>query len=70
MVPDIVDRIGTGDAFVAGVLHALRTARGIEEAAQAGLALACLKHSLPGDACLFGIADIEAFRNGRIDVLR
>lgn len=45
----IVDRIGAGDAFAAGVLHGLLS--GWDEAASLrfGLAAGCLKHSLPGD---------------------
>ncbi|MGN6375095.1 MAG: sugar kinase [Sphingomonas sp.] len=66
----IVDRIGAGDAFAAGVLHALRLGRGIERAAADGLALTCLKHSLPGDACLFGRADLDSFVAGGVDVRR
>src|SRR3546814_2423478 len=53
----IVDRIGAGDAFAAGVLHALLLGEDIEHAAAAGPALTCLKHSLPGDASLFSRAD-------------
>lgn len=70
VVAGIVDRIGTGDAFAAGVLHGLRTRLDLEGTAQAGLALACLKHSLPGDASLFGPRDIEAFLAGERDVRR
>lgn len=66
----IVDRIGTGDAFAAGVLHGLRSGQGIEAAALSGLALTCLKHSLPGDASLFGPRDIDAFVKGGFDVRR
>jgi 2-dehydro-3-deoxygluconokinase len=66
----IVDRIGAGDAFAAGVLHALRQGEGIERAAADGLALTCLKHSLPGDASLFGRADLDAFVAGGVDVRR
>lgn len=69
-VAGIVDRIGGGDAFAAGVLHALRTGQGIDAAARIGLAVAVLKHSLPGDASLFGQADIEAFLSGGLDVRR
>src|SRR3569623_1601799 len=39
----IVDRIGAGDAFAAGVLHALRSGGDSEDAARTGLALAALK---------------------------
>ena len=69
-VSGIVDRIGAGDAFAAGVLHGLRSGGGFEEAARSGLALTALKHSLPGDASLFGPGDIEAFLSGELDVRR
>jgi 2-dehydro-3-deoxygluconokinase len=66
----IVDRIGAGDAFAAGVLHALRGGQDGADAARTGLALAALKHSLPGDACLFRQADIDAYLAGGLDVRR
>lgn len=66
----IVDRIGGGDAFAAGVLHALRRGGDIGEAARTGLALAALKHSLPGDASLFRQSDIDAYLAGGLDVRR
>ncbi|KQT35171.1 2-keto-3-deoxygluconate kinase [Sphingomonas sp. Leaf412] len=66
----IVDRIGGGDAFAAGVIHALRFGADPAGAAQTGLALAALKHSLPGDASLFRQADIDAFLAGGLDVRR
>jgi 2-dehydro-3-deoxygluconokinase len=66
----IVDRIGGGDAFAAGVLHALRTGGDPAAAARTGLALAALKHSLPGDACLFRQADIDSYLEGGLDVRR
>jgi 2-dehydro-3-deoxygluconokinase len=66
----IVDRIGGGDAFAAGVLHALGNGGDIVEAAHTGLALAALKHSLPGDASLFRQADIDAYLAGGLDVRR
>ena len=69
-VAGIVDRIGAGDAFAAGVLHGIRLGRDRDWSVHAGLALACLKHSLPGDASLFGPADIEAFMAGERDVRR
>lgn len=66
----IVDRIGAGDAFAAGVLHALRHGQDSADAARTGLALAALKHSLPGDACLFRQSDIDAYLAGGLDVRR
>ncbi|WP_380877479.1 2-keto-3-deoxygluconate kinase [Sphingomonas sp. DBB INV C78] len=70
-VTGIVDRIGAGDAFAAGVLHGLADSGGdMDQAVRTGLALTCLKHSLPGDASLFGRADIDAFLSGEMDVRR
>lgn len=69
-IAGIVDRIGTGDAFAAGVLHALRRGEDARGAAETGLALATLKHSLPGDAALFTQGDLDAYRHGGLDVRR
>jgi len=66
----IVDRIGGGDAFAAGVLHGLRSGQDITAAAETGVALAALKHSLPGDAGLFRQADLDAYLAGGLDVRR
>ncbi|MDB5703810.1 MAG: 2-keto-3-deoxygluconate kinase [Sphingomonas bacterium] len=70
LLAGIVDRIGAGDAFAVGVLHALRGGGDITEAARTGLALTALKHSLPGDASLFRQADIDAYLAGSLDVRR
>ena len=70
VVAGIVDRIGAGDAFAAGILHGLRGGRDPDWTVHAGLALTALKHSLPGDVSLFGERDIEAFLTGELDVRR
>ena len=67
---DIVDRIGAGDAFAAGVLHGILSNKGLDESISCGLALSCLKHTLSGDASLFGEADIDVFLAGERDVQR
>ncbi len=69
-VTGIVDRIGAGDAFAAGVLHAHLSGGDARAMAKSGLALTALKHSLPGDASRFGQADIDAFHGGGLDVRR
>jgi 2-dehydro-3-deoxygluconokinase len=70
IVAGIVDRIGAGDAFAAGVLHGVLTGADRERAVRYGLALTCLKHSLSGDASLFTQTDIDAFLAGEFDVRR
>ena len=70
VVAGIIDRIGAGDAFAAGILHGLRTGRDLDWTVRSGLAVTALKHSLPGDASMFGPRDIDAFMSGELDVRR
>jgi len=63
-VGPIVDRIGGGDAFAAGVLHGLLTDRPPHETVQIGLAASSLKHGIPGDLALISRSDIEGFLAG------
>jgi 2-dehydro-3-deoxygluconokinase len=70
VVAGIIDRIGAGDAFAAGILHGLRQGLDLDDMVKVGLALTCLKHSLAGDASLFGERDIQAFLAGELDVRR
>lgn len=69
-VTGIVDRIGTGDAFAAGVLHQYLQGSDAQAMAECGLALAALKHSLPGDMCLIGAGELAAFSASGGDVRR
>lgn len=57
----IVDRIGGGDAFAAGLLHGLLRGMGEQDALNFAIAAACLKHSVPGDVNLLREADMLAF---------
>ena len=69
-VTGIVDRIGTGDAFAAGVLHELLNGGDCNAMARCGLALCVLKHSIPGDMSDFTQADVAAFWGDARDVRR
>jgi len=59
-IPGMVDRIGTGDAFAAGVLHHWLGGRPIGTALEFGLAAAALKHSVPGDVNRVSEAEVTA----------
>lgn len=61
----VVDRVGGGDAFAAGVLFGLWKGWTDQEALDFGLAAAGLKHSLPGDFNLFSEADVHAAMGDR-----
>jgi len=60
----IVDRIGAGDAFAAGLIHGLRSGAADDEALAFAVAASCLKHSVAGDWNLVGERDIRALMAG------
>jgi len=66
----IVDRIGTGDAFAAGLLHGLLRGWDDSNSLEFGLAAAVAKHSIAGDFNLASEAQIEAIRAGTLSVRR
>ena len=66
----IVDRIGTGDAFAAGVLHGVEKGWSEQDALAFGLAAATLKHAIAGDFNLASEEQIKAVSMGALDVRR
>ena len=66
----IIDRVGTGDAFAAGVIHSLLNGGSDQTALDFGVAAAAWKHSLYGDFNLAHEDEIERLaageRSGRI----
>lgn len=67
----VIDRIGGGDAFAAGVLHGLVTGAEDQQALEFGLAAGVLKHSIPGDFNLVSEAEVRALMaGGGLDVKR
>lgn len=60
----IVDRIGTGDAFAAGVLHGILKGMDPQGTLDFGVASACLKHSIPGDFNRVRVDQVEALIAG------
>ncbi len=69
-VTGIVERIGTGDAFAAGVIHAWLEGGDERAMAEAGLALTALKHTIPGDMSLVNRTTLESFSASGGDVRR
>ncbi len=60
----IVDRIGAGDAFAAGLIHGLLTRATDAEALAFATAASCLKHAIPGDFNMATEKDMAALING------
>ena len=59
-LPGVVDRIGSGDAFAAGILHGLIDPLDPDTTVRFALAAGCLKHTIPGDVAPLDPADVLA----------
>lgn len=67
----IVDRIGGGDAFAAGLIHAIERGMTADGAITFATAASVLKHSIPGDANMVSVADVVSLVNDEaLDVKR
>jgi len=60
----IVDRVGTGDAFAAGLIYKFLRGEADQEALDFGVAAACLKHSICGDFNLVSVEEVERMVGG------
>lgn len=60
----IVDRVGTGDAFAAGLLCGLVSGHDMQRTIDFAVAAACLKHSIPGDFNLVSRDEVEQLLAG------
>jgi 2-dehydro-3-deoxygluconokinase len=63
-ITDIVDRVGGGDSFAAGVIYGLRAYGDDLRALEFATAASCLKHSIPGDINRVSVAEVEALVAG------
>ena len=59
----IVDRIGSGDAFAAGLIYGLINGYDSQKAVDFAAAASCLKHSIEGDFNLVSKAEVESLMN-------
>lgn len=60
----IVDRIGGGDAFVAGLIYGLQTYQNDEKALDFGVCASALKHTLAGDSNCVSVEEVETLLQG------
>jgi len=63
-ISPITDRIGGGDAFMAGIIHGYSTGIPEVEIIECAAALAAYKHTLPGDHLEGTKEEFMAFRHG------
>lgn len=59
-IESVVDQVGAGDAFAAGLIYGLDQFSETSRALEFGAAAACVKHSVPGDYCRASVSEIEA----------
>jgi len=61
---DVIDRIGGGDGFAAGLFYGFLAGRPPEEALRLGWAHGALVATYPGDTSLASLAEVEALATG------
>ncbi len=63
-ISPIVDRVGGGDSFAAGVICGFVDGKDFKSALEFGVAASALKHTIPGDFNLVTRADVDALAGG------
>jgi 2-dehydro-3-deoxygluconokinase len=64
MINDIVDRVGGGDAFAAGLIYGINGFENKQDALEFAVAASCLKHSVIGDFNRVSVKDAEHLMGG------
>ena len=62
---EIVDRVGTGDAFSTGLVYSLVNGYEPQQAVDFATACFALKHTIEGDVSLMGLAEVEQYLENR-----
>jgi 2-dehydro-3-deoxygluconokinase len=63
-IRNIVDRVGSGDSFAAGLIYGLQALKSDREALEFAVAASCLKHSIPGDLPLLSVEEVQGLVGG------
>ncbi|MBE7026876.1 MAG: sugar kinase [Ruminococcaceae bacterium] len=62
---EVIDRVGSGDAYVAGVLYGILSGDDIEKAMSYGNALSAIKNTVSGDMSISSIDEVESVIKAR-----
>jgi 2-dehydro-3-deoxygluconokinase len=60
----LIDRIGGGDSFAAGLIYALLTGRPLQEALRFAVAASALKQTIPGDFNRVSVEEVDRLAGG------
>jgi 2-dehydro-3-deoxygluconokinase len=63
-ITDIVDRVGGGDSFAAGLIYGLTHCPTLADALAFATAASCLKHTIGGDFNRVGVGEVETLMAG------
>ena len=63
-IHNIIDRVGAGDAFAAGLIYGLNNLNNDEESLEFAVAASCLMHSIPGDLPLLSVEEVKSLAGG------
>ncbi|MHB8135131.1 MAG: PfkB family carbohydrate kinase [Anaerolineaceae bacterium] len=66
-VTNIIDRVGTGDSFAAGLIYSLSTGASDKDALEFATAASCLKHSIPGDLNFCTAEEVKRLVEGAVN---
>jgi len=70
-IKPIVDRVGGGDSFSAGIIHGLASGMSQDRALEFAVAASALKHTIPGDFNVVSLSEVESLMagngNGRVE---
>jgi 2-dehydro-3-deoxygluconokinase len=63
-IHNIVDRVGGGDTFTAGLIYGTNNLPNDKESLKFAVAASCLVHSIPGDLPLLSVEEVKSLAEG------
>jgi 2-dehydro-3-deoxygluconokinase len=63
-IRNIVDRVGGGDTFAAGLIYGFNNLHNDKESLEFAVAASCLMHSIPGDLPLLSVEEVKNLAGG------
>ncbi|MEE8564051.1 MAG: PfkB family carbohydrate kinase, partial [Atribacterota bacterium] len=63
-IHNIVDRVGGGDSFSAGLIYGINNLPDDKESLEFAVAASCLAHSIPGDLPLLSVEEVKSLAGG------
>lgn len=63
-INNIIDRVGAGDTFTAGLIYGFNNLHSDKEALEFAVAASCFMHSIPGDLPLLSVEEVKSLAEG------